>query len=366
VKRSVLVRGGSRRLVNSGCEKRRTVRPRACGLALALLTFAAAAACQNRDSHTVGGVAAQTQTSAAANLTAATASQILAAAQAQPGSPMQSAVAQGFASASGALRPQFAASALAAEPKPASLVLPQLCTAAVHLADVASGAAVDISLNGALPAAAQTVGGYVVYPSAFGVDGTVLHRALPGGTEDFIYLPTRPAAAEVDYRVALGTGIAGLRLVSGMLEMLDASGTPRLHVSPPYIVGADGTRTEGALAVSDCAVDSEPSGPWGRAVTAPGAAACTVRVTWSDASVSYPAILDPRWTTTGSMGIARFEHTLLLLSTGKALAAGGRSSTTGTTALATAELYDPTSGTWAGTGSMTNARRLHTMTQLGT
>src|SRR3954469_23425977 len=93
------------------------------------------------------------------------------------------------------------------------------------------------------------------------------HRALPGGSADFIYLPTRPATAEVDYSVALGTGIAALRLVSGTLEMLDASGTPRLHVSPPYIVGSDGLRTDGALAVSGCAVDSDPSGPWGRAVT---------------------------------------------------------------------------------------------------
>ena len=90
-----------------------------------------------------------------------------------------------------------------------------------------------------------------------------------------------------------------------------------------------------------------------------------MRVTWPDAAVVYPAILDPRWTTTGSMGTARFEHTLLLLSTGKALAAGGRSTTTGTTGLTTAELYDPTSGTWSPTGSMAHGRRLHSMTQLG-
>ena len=188
---------------------------------------------------------------------------------------------------------------------------------------------------------------------------------FPAAAEDFIDLPTRPTSPEVDYSVALGTGIAGLRLVSGTLEMLDASGTPRLHVSPPYIVGADGIATDGVLAVSDCAVDTDPSGPWGRAVTPPGAATCTVRVTWPDAAVVYPAILDPRWTTTGSMGTARFEHTLLLLSTGKALAAGGRSTTTGTTGLTSAELYDPTTGTWSPTGSMAHGRRLHSMTQLG-
>ncbi len=75
---------------------------------------------------------------------------------------------------------------------------------------------------------------------------------------------------------------------------------------------------------------------------------------------SGPALDDDRLD-----GVARFEHTLLLLSTGKAIAAGGRSSTTGTTGLTSAELYDPTSGTWSPTGSMANARRLHTMTQLG-
>ncbi len=138
-----------------------------------------------------------------------------------------------------------------------------------------------------------------------------------------------------------------------------------MRVAPPYIVGSDGVRTDGALAVSDCAVDSNPSAPWGRPVTAPGASKCTVRVTWPDAPVVYPAILDPRWTTTGSMGTARFEHTLSLLSTGKALAAGGRSTTSGTTGLTTAELYDPTSGTWSPTGSMAHGRRLHSMTQLG-
>src|SRR6185312_6795706 len=112
------------------------------------------AACQSPGK---GGGTAKSYESRGAALTstAASAAQILAAAQAQPGSPVQPAVAQGFASASGALRPQFAASALAGESKPASLVLPQLCTAAVHLADVASGASVDISLNGALPVPAQ-------------------------------------------------------------------------------------------------------------------------------------------------------------------------------------------------------------------
>jgi RHS repeat-associated protein len=298
--------------------------------------------------------------------TTATAASILASAQAQQNSPVQAGVAQSFSSTAASLTPQFPAAATAAEAKGAQVTLPATCAGAVHLQDKATGVAADISLAGALPVAAQTASGYVVYPAGLPSGANVLHRAMPNGTEDFVSFAARPTTAEVDYTVALGTGVAGLRLVAGTLELLDVNGAPRLHVSPPFIVGAGGTRTDGALAVAGCAVDTNASPPWGRAITTPGATTCTVKVTWPDANVTYPAILDPRWTTTGSMATARIEHALVLLSTGKALVAGGRSSTTGTTGLASAELYDQTTGTWAATGSMANGRRLHSMTQLGT
>jgi RHS repeat-associated protein len=320
-------------------------------------------------SNTVGDNGNAVQIASASALpvgAAASASQIVAAIQAQPGSPVQSAVAQGFSSAAAGLQPQFAAATLAGESKPAQVVLPALCNSALHLQDTTSGAAIDVTLKGALPVAAQTASGYVVYPAAL-AGGAVLHRALPSGSEDFVTLPTRLTTPEIDYSVALGKGVAGLRLVGGTLEMLDASGTPRLRVAPPYIVGADGMSTDGALAVTDCFVDSDPTPPWGRTVTDPGATSCTVRVTWPDASVVYPAILDPRWTTTGSMIAARYEHSLTLIaSTGEVLAAGGRSSTSSTTALASAEIYNKTTGVWTSTNPMANARRLHAATQLGT
>jgi RHS repeat-associated protein len=303
---------------------------------------------------------------AAAAAGASTASQILAAIQSQTGTPVLPAVAQSFKTATtGGLQPQFPAAAVAAEKKLASVVLPQVASGAMQLQDSATGATVNFTLSGAQPVAAQTVSGYVIYPAAL-AGAAILHRALPSGNEDFVYMTTRPSKPEVDYSVSLGSGIAGLRLVSGVLEFLDSTGAPRLHVSPPSIVGKDGTATDGELAVSGCDLDTDPSPPWGRAVVVPGATTCTVKVTWPDAAVSYPAILDPRWTTTGSMATARFEHTLILLSTGRALAAGGRSSTTVTTGLTSAELYDQTSGTWSATGSMTGARRLHSATQLAT
>lgn len=216
-----------------------------------------AGSCRNNSAGGNGTPVVQVASALTVSATAS-ASQIVAAIQALPGSPVQSAITQGFASVAGGLQPQFAAATLAAESKPAQVVLPALCNSALHLQDTTSGAAVDVTLEGALPVAAQTVSGYIVYPGAF-AGGTVLHRALPGGSEDFISLPARRATPEIDYSVALGKGVAGLRLVGGTLEMLDASGTPRLHVAPPYIVGADGNSTDGALIVGDCLVDSDPS-----------------------------------------------------------------------------------------------------------
>ena len=244
------------------------------------------------------------------------------------------------------------------------VALPPRATAAAHIEDSATHVGVDVVLEGARDVGGEATEGYTVYPAAHLSGATLIERALPDGSEDFLSFESRPALPEVDYLIALGDGVSGLRLVADTLEMLDAKGTPRLRAAPPYVVGADGARTEATLAVEGCAVDEDASAPWGRAVTPPGARTCTVRVRWPDEAVAYPAVLDPRWTTTGSMTTTRQGHTATLLSTGKVLVVGGTSN--GTTALASAELYDRTTGTWAATASMTGARTLHSATQLNT
>jgi len=69
------------------------------------------------------------------------------------------------------------------------------------------------------------------------------------------------------------------------------------------------------------------------------------------------------WTATGSLTTARWFHTATLLSNGKVLVAGGTDSTGRLST--TAELYDPSTGAWTATGSLaTGGRNAHTATLL--
>jgi hypothetical protein len=64
---------------------------------------------------------------------------------------------------------------------------------------------------------------------------------------------------------------------------------------------------------------------------------------------------------TGSMTSPRSGQTATLLSNGKVLIAGGTSGTVSMIVSASAELYDPTAGTFAETGTMTVPRSGHTV-----
>jgi len=73
------------------------------------------------------------------------------------------------------------------------------------------------------------------------------------------------------------------------------------------------------------------------------------------------------WSATGNLLTYRWQHTAVRLVDGKVLIVGGKTSTgLASTAVTstTAELYDPVTGIWSGTGSMSTARTNHTMTLL--
>ena len=70
------------------------------------------------------------------------------------------------------------------------------------------------------------------------------------------------------------------------------------------------------------------------------------------------------FTPTGSMSTARTEHTATLLSNGKILIAGGYENNQNAIPLASAELYDPSTGMFTPTGSMTTVQPVYSATLL--
>ncbi|CAF0851436.1 unnamed protein product [Adineta steineri] len=80
---------------------------------------------------------------------------------------------------------------------------------------------------------------------------------------------------------------------------------------------------------------------------------------WGDTGhLNSAELYDPSigtWATTSNMNNARYYHTASVLSNGNVLVTGGANGNI----LNSAELYDPSTGTWTPTGNMTNARGFH-------
>jgi N-acetylneuraminic acid mutarotase len=98
----------------------------------------------------------------------------------------------------------------------------------------------------------------------------------------------------------------------------------------------------------------------GRVLVAGGGEAGTSA--WASAEL-YDATTGS-WTATGTMTTARSGYTATLLPDGRVLVAGGLDNSNVGGDAASAELYDPTTGSWTATGAMTTPRFYHTATLL--
>lgn len=84
-------------------------------------------------------------------------------------------------------------------------------------------------------------------------------------------------------------------------------------------------------------------------------------------SYSSSELYDPatgQWTVTGDLNQARAYHTATRLSDGRVLVTGGCNANSCMNVLNSAEVYDPSSGQWTTTGALNTNRSAHTATQL--
>jgi Galactose oxidase, central domain/Kelch motif len=140
------------------------------------------------------------------------------------------------------------------------------------------------------------------------------------------------------------------------------------------VLVAGGASRAGGGAVATAELYDPASGTWtatgdmfvaGRGHTATLLSNGKVLVVGGDAGPGAE-LYDPAsgtWSATGSLDIPRRDHTATLLADGRVLVAGSPLSFHGDGA-SSAELYDPSSGSWTATGNMGRHRGLHTATLL--
>lgn len=229
--------------------------------------------------------------------------------------------AVGFDVVEDRLAPRWSERARRLSRRTIELSLPADATQAMTLRDGRSGLAVDVRLEGATSSTAVMLDGYLVYPGGHAYGEAVLWRPTVGGAEEYILFRERPPVAEVSYRIDLGERVAGLRQAGNVLELLDRRSVPRLRMSSPKLVDAEGIAHDVAMEVDGCAV-SRSMPRTDAPVLAPGARRCSLTLRW-DADVSYPALLDPVWKTTDLMAHDRAGARAVLLTPTTALVAGG-------------------------------------------
>ena len=206
-----------------------------------------------------------------------------------------------------------------------------------------SDAQIAAALRAHLPAQAQ---GGLPGRVMDAVEITSQRRPLPsflGALSD-----ADPVAARRSLLIAAAL-LLGLALASagavGAWRLLQHDAAPNLDLRPPVA-----TMTPAPSVTPDANQSQDPSSVQGFTV-----------LTSPVPSSSYARLGADSWTATGTMVTARSGHTATLLPSGKVLVAGGK---VGGVAVASAELYDPRTGTWTATGTMVTPRSGHTATLL--
>jgi hypothetical protein len=151
-----------------------------------------------------------------------------------------------------------------------------------------------------VPSKAELVRGVVVYRGAL-AGGDLLYKITPTHVDEYLYLRSPPAALKRIVELDVGPGVARLRQAGRLVELLSKDGVARLRLQAPVARAANGTRRTGTVVVEGMRIIEE----------------LDLR------GLPAPILVDPDWTTTGTMTVAHWADYGHLRPDGTVMAVGG-------------------------------------------
>ena len=211
---------------------------------------------------------------------------------------------------------------------------------------VTLGASADFFVRtkeiGAAPARAEVHRGVIVYRNAV-AGGDLLYKLTPTHVDEYLYLRDPPTHLTRRLEFDTGAAVSALREAGDWIEVLGKDGIARLRLGAPLARAADGARRRGTARVEGRVIVED--------IDLTGLAA--------------PILVDPDWTTTGTMTVSQWGDAAWLRPDGRVMAMGGCALTACPTSfassacgqvLASSEVWDPASGTWTTAPTMLTAR----------
>jgi MYXO-CTERM domain-containing protein len=208
--------------------------------------------------------------------------------------------------------------------------------------DGVDGFSVRTEEIGIQPVPAEIHQGVVVYRAAV-AGGDLIYKLTPTHVDEYVYLRDPPAHLRREFAFDTGSAVFSLREADTMIEVLGKDGIARLRLSAPLARAADGKRRRGTAHLV------------GR----------TIVLDIDLAGLAAPILVDPDWSTTGTMTVSHWGDAAWRRPDGRVMVVGGCALTGCPTSfiqtscgqmLANTDLWDPASGTWTSAAAMMTAR----------
>lgn len=208
--------------------------------------------------------------------------------------------------------------------------------------DGVDGFSVRTEELGIQPAPAEIHEGVVVYRGAV-AGGDLIYKMTPTHVDEYIYLREPPAHLRREFEFDTGSAVWTLREADTNIEVLGKDGTARLRLSAPLARAADGTRRRGTAHLS------------GRKII----------LDIDLAGLAAPILVDPDWSTTGTMTTSHWGDAAWRRPDGRVMAVGGCAltgcpssfvQTSCGQVLANTDVWEPGTGTWTSSVAMATAR----------